>query len=262
MNSKICRVCTDSNFSKDFIPKKNLCRDCNKILVKEHRLKNIEKYKARDKAYHNNNREKRNSYNKTYWENNRSRIAESRSKSYQENIVQRREARKLYNKTRKDVLKTQRAKYRQNNKEKFKVWSSRYYWANTHKAQETSKNWRKMNREYLREYKRQRALTDPLYRMALQLRSSIRSALKRGGVTKTSKTVELLGADVFTVQAYLVNTAIRNYGFYDPEVTYHIDHVIPCSSAKTKEELIKLQRYTNLQYLYPKDNLSKGKKIL
>ena len=42
---------------------------------------------------------------------------------------------------------------------------------------------------------------------------------------------------------------------------WHLDHVIPLASAKTKDEVIKLCHYTNYQPLWAKDNLKKGAKI-
>lgn len=49
-----------------------------------------------------------------------------------------------------------------------------------------------------------------------------------------------------------------NRGLYG----WHIDHIIPLSSAKTEEEVYKLCHYTNLQPLWAKENLSKGNKII
>lgn len=50
----------------------------------------------------------------------------------------------------------------------------------------------------------------------------------------------------------------ENHGFYG----WHIDHIVPLSSAKTEEEVYKLCHYTNLQPLWAEDNLKKGDKIL
>ena len=50
----------------------------------------------------------------------------------------------------------------------------------------------------------------------------------------------------------------ENYGYRG----WHIDHIIPISSANNEEELIKLCHYTNLQPLWAVDNFKKGSKII
>ena len=53
---------------------------------------------------------------------------------------------------------------------------------------------------------------------------------------------------------FLDGMSFDNYG------EWHIDHIVPLVTAKTEEEVIKLNHYTNLQPLWAKDNLSKGGK--
>ena len=47
-----------------------------------------------------------------------------------------------------------------------------------------------------------------------------------------------------------------NYGKYNGELNYgwDIDHIIPISSARSEENIIKLNHYTNLQPLCSKIN--------
>jgi hypothetical protein len=49
---------------------------------------------------------------------------------------------------------------------------------------------------------------------------------------------------------------------WDNKNEWHIDHIIPLSSAQTEEELYKLCHYTNLQPLWAEDNLRKSNKIV
>jgi len=48
----------------------------------------------------------------------------------------------------------------------------------------------------------------------------------------------------------------ENQGTY-----WHMDHIIPISSAQTDEDVYRLNHYTNFQPLYWEDNLKKSNKI-
>lgn len=55
----------------------------------------------------------------------------------------------------------------------------------------------------------------------------------------------------------------ENNGMYVKDLaTWQIDHIIPISSAKTEEEVIKLNHYTNFRPLESFENLKKSNKIL
>ena len=45
-------------------------------------------------------------------------------------------------------------------------------------------------------------------------------------------------------------------------LTWHIDHIIPLSSAKDVDELYELWHYTNMRPLSAKENLKKGNKLI
>jgi hypothetical protein len=74
---------------------------------------------------------------------------------------------------------------------------------------------------------------------------------------------DIIGCSPEFLKEYLENQFAEgmswdNHGQY----SWHIDHIIPLSSAKTDEEIYKLCHYTNLQPLWAEDNLRKSNKIL
>jgi hypothetical protein len=49
---------------------------------------------------------------------------------------------------------------------------------------------------------------------------------------------------------------------WDTYGKWHLDHIIPLYEAKTEEEILKLNHYTNLQPLWAEDNLKKNRKYV
>lgn len=87
--------------------------------------------------------------------------------------------------------------------------------------------------------------------------------MKQRGYKKESNTFEIIGCGPVELKKYIESMFIKgmsweNYGRFG----WHIDHKIPLDSGKTKEEIYKLCHYTNLQPMWWKDNLEKGKKII
>lgn len=108
--------------------------------------------------------------------------------------------------------------------------------------------------------KKERLKTDISYRMSENIRRRINLALH--GKNKSKSTLDMLGCSIDFLKQYMSNKFDKNmswdnYGLYG----WHIDHIIPLSSAKNKEELEKLCHYSNLQPLWAKDNLQKSNKI-
>lgn len=118
----------------------------------------------------------------------------------------------------------------------------------------------RLNREAARRKKESREEC-PIFRLRDNLRSLISQAFRYKGIKRTKRTLDILGCSFEFFQEYLKRTAIDRYGKWGENTKYHIDHIIPLVTAKTEEELIMLNHYTNLQLLYPEDNLKKGAKL-
>jgi hypothetical protein len=93
-------------------------------------------------------------------------------------------------------------------------------------------------------------------------------SIKRNGYSKKTKTYEILGCSYEDFKTHIelqFQTWMNwnNYGLCNNEFNYgwDIDHIVPLASAKTEEELLKLNHYTNLQPLcsHTNRNIKKDK---
>lgn len=193
------------------------------------------------------------------------------------------EKKKLYYEINKEEILAKRKAYRETNKEKIKE----YYQNNKFVEIERSKKWRdehkehqklyrqinntkikqyyEENKEKINEYKnnwvKNKKNTNPLYRLSFNIRCLIRISITKQGFTKNSKTSKILGCSFDEFKQHLESKFEpwmnwNNYGLYNGELNYgwDIDHIIPNSSAKTEEEVITLNHYSNLQPLCSKVN--------
>lgn len=105
-------------------------------------------------------------------------------------------------------------------------------------------------------YTKQRRKSDPLFKLKCNIRNSIRYSLKAKVYGKNTKTIQILGCSYEELKKHIESKFEpwmdwSKYGLYNNKLNYgfDIDHIIPVSSAKTEEEVIKLNHYTNLQPL-------------
>ncbi len=119
---------------------------------------------------------------------------------------------------------------------------------------------KKYIKTYNRIYEKTRRSKDTIYDLIKRLRCRIRSAVTRNGYAKNSKTKDTVGCSWDNLKAHIESGFIGGMS-WDNRHLWHIDHIIPLSSAKSEQDLIKLNHYTNLQPLWAKDNLKKGATI-
>ena len=137
--------------------------------------------------------------------------------------------------------------------------------ANALYAREYRKTHKEQDREWRKKYVENRKKTDAFFNFKTNLSAEIyrmfRRAPKQRSV-KNCKLAKILGISGKEFYEYLLKTFSDRYGReWDGVEKVHIDHIIPLVTAKTEEDIIKLNHYTNLQLLTPEDNMAKGEQI-
>ena len=161
----------------------------------------------------------------------------------------------------RSVCKLCQKEYRKKNKDKIKEYHKEHYKANKDKRKERQKEYRKKNKDKInkssKEYQKNRKLSDPLFKMKCNLRTRTCMAFKNKGYSKNTKTQEMLGVDWEIAKKHIERLFTKGMNWSN-QGDWHIDHIIPLSSANTEERLKKLCHYTNLQPLWAVDNLIKS----
>lgn len=145
--------------------------------------------------------------------------------------------------------------YLEKNKDKIKLQTRERYLKNKKRCIESSNRCNKA-----------REKIDPLYKFCTNVRRNIRRSFSRNHTLKFRKLLkseELLCCSLPEFAKYILlkcpeGTAFENFGQFG----YHLDHIIPISSATTQEEVEKLCHYTNYQPLWWENNIKKSNRIL
>jgi hypothetical protein len=237
MEKKTCKKCGytkdicdfgKNNRKKDKI--NTICKSCDNLKSKNYRLKNKEKIKKLNSEYYKNNKKEILSKSKSYYLNNKESIIENNKKYYFDNI---------------DEVKITKKKYRDKNKSHLNKLSNEY-----------SRN----NRKLLSKKEKERRDSDHLFKTIRYVRNRINQYLKSKNHKKESKSFDLVGCSPEFLMSYIESLFTEGMSWDLMGKYIHIDHIIPLSSGKTIDEVKKLCHYTNLQPLWAKDNLMKGKK--
>lgn len=152
---------------------------------------------------------------------------------------------KLYNEANADNIAIIRKAFYDDNQERLLTEKKKNYEANREVFIKRQSNYDR--------YKRQ---TDPIYRLKKNVRIMVVKSLKNKSYTKKSQSFTIIGCLQDEFITYIESkweTWMNwdNYGLYNGEPNYgwDMDHIIPISTAKTENDIIKLNHYTNLQPL-------------
>lgn len=138
------------------------------------------------------------------------------------------------------------------NKKHYSNYRKEYVKINRLKINERINNWAKKRRKI-----------NILHKLKENIRIRTNFALRDKIWNKQDIFYNYIGCSIEFLKQHLESKFTKgmtwdNYGKFG----WHIDHIVPLSSAKTPEKLYKLCHYTNLQPLWAKDNLKKGNRIL
>ena len=162
------------------------------------------------------------------------------------------------------------------NKEKKKQYDKQYRLDNKERISEQQKQWRLDNKEYnkqwyqdnkekknaySKQYQKEQYNSDPLFKFKNNCRNRTFEAFKSKSWRKNGSTEKLLGCDYETAMNH-IESQFEPWMNWDNHGEWEIDHIIPLASANTKEEMIPLFNYKNLQPLLAEDNRRKSAKIL
>lgn len=100
---------------------------------------------------------------------------------------------------------------------------------------------------------------DPVRQMRMRITHLHVRALKRIGGIKKSPTLEALGYSVDELVAHIERQFLRGMGWHNSS-EWHIDHIVPMSTARTVEDVIALNQLSNLRPLWAEDNIRKKDK--
>jgi hypothetical protein len=262
MEKKICSRCKIEKdvceFGKKITTKDGLQSRCNECRKVESKLRK-EKYPDINKIYWDKNKERRKKEFKEWYLENPNYSKEWREKNKEKINEQRR----IYREKNKEKTNEQSRIYREKNKERLNEQSRIYREKNKEKINEKRREKRKENLEFFRLKERMRFEENLHLRLIRNYRTRIKNYMRFNKISLGTGSLELVGLTSEDLKKYIESKfkegmSWDNYGLYG----WHLDHIIPLSSAKNEEELKKLCHYTNLQPLWAFDNLSKCDKII
>ena len=220
--------------------------------------------------YNKNNKNKKckKEYQKKYQLDNKDKLKQNRIKNKE---IQK-EYSKQYRSENKEHLKEYNKQYNIYNKKKKNEKGKQYYLDNKEYIKEYKKKWNLDNPEYKKKYyvdnkkkanihRKNRILTDPLFKLSCNIRTLIYMSVIKQGYTKKSKTYEILGCSFEDFKTHLENQFTDGMT-WENQGKWHMDHIYPVSRAIDEQHLIKLNHYTNFQPLWEEDNREKYNKII
>ena len=146
-------------------------------------------------------------------------------------------------------------------KEYSKEYQKNYKYSEKYKEYRASDRYKKLTNKRALKYQNKRRARDPIFKMLVAMRTRLKKYVRLSNISVENPIKELIGCSPDYLRKHLEKQFTEGMSWKNHTINgWHIDHIIPLSSAKTSSELEKLMHYTNLQPLWSKDNIKKSNK--
>ena len=184
-------------------------------------------------------------------------------KTKEEVLLRKKKYSEKYRLNHEEYFKRKNKEYHVDNCESVTEIKKEYYLENGEKIREDRKtyylnNRKKINKQSVK-HNKLRKLYDTLYKLKTNIRGLINCSIRLSGYRKLSKTQNILGCTFEEFKIYLESKFEpwmnwNSYGNWNGEpkeinTAWDIDHIRPMCTAKTEEEVLNLNHYTNFQPL-------------
>ena len=144
-------------------------------------------------------------------------------------------------------------------RERARKWQEK----NKEKSKELQRKWRERNPQRANQYVKTRYAEDPQFALACRVRARVYQAAKKGGVSKTGRTEELIGCSFDFLRQH-IERQFKGGMSWGNAGSFHIDHIIPLAAFDLTDQMqLKVAcNWQNMRPLPPSENMRKGAKIL
>ncbi len=256
MRNKQCATCGGKKPIEDYYKDKthadglaSRCKQCMQYANHVQYMKNRDARLKKQKEYADERRDDIRGCSRQYYQQNCEKLIQDNLDYKKKNPEKVKRWGKAYGKRHRDRIRQHYKEYYRKNREKVTNKNRQWQIVNIEKWREYQNDYGKKRREKLE------------YRLIASIRSRIHRALMQA--VKSKSTMEIIGCTVEQLKQHLESQFLPGMS-WDNYGEWHIDHILPCSAfeLQNSEEQEICFHYTNLQPLWAKDNISKGKKIL
>ena len=120
-------------------------------------------------------------------------------------------------------------------------------------------NHKKERNDWSLQYRNKRMIVDDNYALKIRVQSLVNQALRVRFISKKSRTMQIIGCSLDEFKLH-IERQFCNGMTWDNRFEWHIDHIVPLATAKTEQDVIALNHFSNLRPLWAKDNLQKSSK--